>query len=322
MPRPTSSTTLQRPELAQIAWEIIVDGGADRGFVGTQVMPVFVVPEQSMDYPKIPLEAIIKEVDLRRAPRSDFARDDWEFETGTFKAQEYSFEHVIDDVEAALYSRYFDAEEVGAVIVADKILRAHENRVVSVLETGAADLNVTVEWDNAATATPQADVDAGKTAMRTSRGILPNAIAMGWSVFNKVLLTAELKEAFKYTNPIEIGAMEAKRNLLAQYFGVDQVIVGNAQRDTSKKAQTTVLADIWDDEYVHLLAVSGGGNSLREPVIGRTFMWDVFGGGDSVLSMESYRQEEIASDVIRGRSYTDEAIIFSGAKFKLGNITT
>lgn len=317
MPRPTSSTAIQRPDLGAIAWEFLIDA-EDRGFIGASVFPVFEVPEQSSDYPIIPIEALIKDVDLKRAPRSDYQRDDWEFETGTYKAQEYGFEQAIDDVEARLYNRFFDAEVIATQIGIDKVLRAHEKRVAAVLETGAADTDVTTEWDTPATATPLADVELGIEAMRAASGVVPNVVAMSWSVFKTVLRTEEIQNTFRFTNPIETGTMEAKERLLAQYFGVDRILVGGGQKDSAKKGQSSVLADIWNPEFVHLLKVSDGGNSLRDPVIGRTFLWSEDAPG--IVVTESYRQEEIRSDIIRARMHTDEAIIFAGAHYKLGNI--
>ncbi len=144
MPRPTSATTVQRPDLGVLAYEYLLEG-SQRGFIGTQVMPIFEVPEQSADYPKIPIEALIKVQDTKRAPKGDYPRGDWEFETGTYKCQEYGWEEPVDDVEARLYQRFFDAEMVSMEIGIDRILRGHEQRVATALETGGSDSDITHE---------------------------------------------------------------------------------------------------------------------------------------------------------------------------------
>lgn len=319
MPQPTNATTIQRPDLGALAYEYMLEG-SQRGFIGMDVMPVFEVPEQSADYPVIPIEALIKDQDTKRNAKGNYQRGDWEFETGTFKCEEYGWEEPVDDVEARLYRRFFDAEMVSTEIAIDRILRGHEKRVAAVLEAGAADNSVTNEWDDASNATPQADVESGKTAMRSASGLLPNAVAFSYKVFRNVLMTAEIKDAFKYTNPIEIGNMEAQKSILAQYFGVERVLVGNAQRDTAKKGASFTLADVWDDEYCHLLRISNGGPQLREPVIGRTFLW--FEDAPQAVVVETYREEQRRADIVRARQHVDEAVIFANAKYKLGNITT
>jgi hypothetical protein len=317
MPRPTSATTLQRPDLGTLAYEYLIDG-PNRGFIGLDVMPVFEVAEQSADYPKIPIEALLKDKDTKRAPRGTYNRGEWEFETGTYKAEEYGWEEPVDDVEAALYRRYFDAEMIATEICVDTILRGHEKRVIAALEANAITGNITTEWNKATTATPRANIETAREAMRAAYGILPNAVAMGYKVFRSVLNTSELKEALKYTNPIEMGSEEAQRRILSQYLGLD-VLVSSGQRDSAKKGQSFTLADLMDDEYVHLIRRSTGGDRLREPIFGRTFLW--FADAPQTVVVESYREEERRSTIIRARQHVDEAIIFAGAAYKLGNIT-
>lgn len=317
MPRPTSSTTLQRPDLGSLAWEYLLDA-PNRGFIGMALMPPFDVPNQSADYPIIPVEALIKSKDTARAPRGTYNRSDWSFEMGTYTCAEHGWEEAVDDVEAALYARYFDAEAIATEIAVDTILREQEKRIAARLEAVTNTAAVTIEWSTAATATPRADVETAREAMRATYGILPNTIAMSYKVFRNVLNTAEIKTALRYTNPIEIGSEEAQRRILGQYFGLD-ILVASGQRDSAKKGQAFSLADIWDDEYVHLLNRSTGGQRLREPVYGRTFMWTQDAPQQVVI--ETYREEERRSTIIRARQHMGESVIFAGAAYKLSNIT-
>lgn len=317
MPRPTSATTVQRPDLGVLAYEYLIDAAA-RGFIGMSVMPLFEVPEKSSDYPVIPIESLVTDQDTKRTARGGYARGDWKFETGTYDCEEYGWEEPVDDVEAKLYQRFFDAERVSTEIAIDRILRGHEKRVASLL-FASANSNVGVEWSTPATATPRANVETGRNAMRAASGLTPNALVMGYVPFRNVLNTAELKDAFKYTNPIEIGGEEAQRRILAQYFGVDQVLVGGGQRNTAKKGQAFSLSDIWDDEYVALVRVSDGGQRLKEPIYGRTFLW--YEDAPQEVVVETYREEDIRSTIVRARQHVDEAVIFAGAKYVLGNIT-
>lgn len=317
MPRPTSSTTLQRPDLGALAYEYLIDA-PNRGFVGLEVMPIFEVPEQSADYPIIPIEALIKTKDTKRAPRGQYNRGDWEFETGTYSCEEHGWEEPVDDVEAALYQRYFDAEMIATEICVDTILRNHELRVKAKLEAVAATSGVTTEWNKAATCTPRADIETAREIMRANFGIMPNALVMAYKVFRNVLNSGEVKEALKYTNPIEMGSEEAQRQILGQYFGLD-ILVGSGQRDTAKKGQAYTLGDVWDDEFVHLIRRSSGNGRLREPVYGRTFLW--YEDSPQAVVVETYREEDRRSNIVRARQHVGEAVIFAGAAHRLSNIT-
>ena len=318
MPRPTSSTTIQRPDLGVLAYEYMLDSPS-RGLIGLEIMPPFSVTEPSADYPIIPIEAVLKAQDTRRTARGYFNRGDWEFATGTYSCEQYGWEEPIDDVEAALYERFFDAEVVCTEIAIDKIVLGHEIRMATLLQTGGSDSDVTTEWSTAASATPLANINAGKIAMRAASGLLPNAIAMSWKVFRNLMVTSEITTAFRYTNPIEIGGEVAQKQILASYFGVDKVLVGGAIKDTAKKGQSTVIADVWDDEYVHLLRVSNGGPRLREPVYGRTFLWSKI--GPNVVNVDMYYEDRPMQNIVRAMQHVDEGVIFTGAKYTLGNIT-
>jgi len=319
MPRPTSATTLQRPDLGAIAYEYNAEA-SQRGFIGLGLLPIFEVEEQSADYPKIPIESLIKIQDTKRAPRANYGRSDYEFETGTYACEDNGWEEPVDDSEANLYRRYFIAEEVAVKRAVDILLRGQEVRIAAMMFNSGnfTVADAAIPWNTSATAVPRTNVEAGKIAMRAASGLEPNTIAMSKKVFTYLMLTAEITTAFRYTNPIEIGGMEAQKRIMAQYFGVDRVLVGDAIKDTAKKGQVFSLGDIWDDEYVGLFKVSAGGNDLREPVVGRTFLWTADSPGNIVT--EQYREEQRRSNIYRVRHNVDECFIFQGAGYLLGNI--
>ena len=320
MPRPTSSTTIQRPDLGVIAYEYMADA-SQNGFIGLDVMPLFDVEDQSADYPIIPLESLINVPDTKRAARGNYNRSDYNFEMGTYSCDEYGWEEVVDDKESNLYGRFFDAEEVAVIRATDVLLRGLEKRIATaVFNTGnlTNTAAVTTEWSTI-TSTPRADVSAAKTAMRAASGLMPNSMVISLKVLENLLLVTEIKDALKYTNPIEIGGLDAQKRLLAQYFGVDRLLVGGALENSAKKGKSYSLADLWDDEYCGLLKVASG-KDLKDPALGRTFIWT--GDSPNVVTAEQYRQDEIRSDVYRVRhNVSDEAFIFTGAGYLLSNIT-
>lgn len=320
MPRPTSATTIQRPDLAAIAYEYMMEA-SQRGFIGLALMPIFEVFEKSAEYPVIPIEALLKLQSTKRAPDGSYPRSSYEFETDNYSCSEDGWEEKVDDVEAAMYKRFFDAEELAVKRAIDVILRAQEKRISAMMFNTGNFSNgaVGTEWSTPATCTPRADVNTGKVAMRAVGGLVPNALAMSKKVFDNVLMSAEITDALKYTNPIELGTEEVQKRLLAQYFGVDKVEVGNAIYDAAKKNVAMSITDIWDDEYVGLFKVSDGGLALKEPVVGRTFLWTA--DSPENLVTESYREEQTRADIIRVRQNTDSEFIFTGAGYLLSNIT-
>ncbi len=190
---------------------------------------------------------------------------------------------------------------------------AQEIRIAGmVMNTGNITTNqaAAAAWSVAADAKPRTDVAALKTKMRNNRGIIPNVLALAKSLFDELLLTAEITNAFKYTNPIEIGGFEAQKRIMAQYFGVDKVLVGNSIKDTAKKGQASSLSDIWSTSLVGLFKTAMS-EDLRDPAIGRTFLWTA--DSPESLIVEQYREEKIRSDIFRARHNVDEVFVYTGA---------
>lgn len=320
MPRPDSATTLQRPDLGAIAYEYLASA-SQRGFIGLVLMPLFDTPLKTSDYPVIKLEALLKLQETKRAARGDYNRSDYEFKTGTYNCAEHGWEELVDDSEAALYRRFFDAEVIAVQRCVDVILRNQEARIAAKVQNTALITNTaaaSTPWSTIATCDPRLDVKNAKNAMRLASGQTPNVMVISKAVFDTLLLCKAIMDALKYTNPIEMGGEEVQRRLLAQYFGVDQVLVGNALKDSAKKGQTASLADIWDDEYCGLYKVSSGGPDLREPCLGRTFLWTE--DSPENLVVEQYREEKKRSEVYRARQNVDEAFVFTKAGYLISDI--
>ncbi len=316
---PTSGTTLQRPDLGELVYEYI-EAPSMMGMMGLDVLPVFPVDEKSADYPVIPQEAVLKVQDTARGARGKYNRSDWQFETKTYACQERGWEEPVEDSERSNYSRLFDLEEAAALRALQVISRRQEVDIATLLfnattfsgATGA----VTVEWDTAATATPRADIATAKNAML----IYPDSAAMSLKVFENLLNTAEVKDALKYTNPVEMGALEAQRRIIAQYLGLDNVFVSNSKKDTAAKGKSSTVVDIWDDEYC-LVFKRAEGASMKDPGLGRSFLWTA--DSPNVLTTEQYREDASRSNIFRVRHNMDEVVQFAtGAGYLLSNITT
>ncbi len=321
MPRPTSSTTIQRPDLGQLAYEYMLEQ-SQRSFIGLQALPVFNVDEQSADYPVIPLEAMLKLPETRRAARGAYNRGDYEFETGTYNCEEHGWEEPVDDVEARLYRRFFDAEEVAVMRAMDVILRNQEKRIADMLlnESNFSVNDVSNEWDDASNATPRDDVKSGMNSVHSSTGLWPNALIISKSIFDNVMQSDQVTNNINYTRPILYEPMNVQRQLLAQFFGIDQILVGDAIYDSADKGQSFSSSSIWGTEHGLLARIATNAQNLREPCLGRTFLWTT--DSPSNVVVEEYREEQIRSNIYRARQYVDECFVFSGAGYLLGNLTT
>jgi hypothetical protein len=308
MPRPTSDTLIQRPDLGMLVEEYM-DQAPTMGYIGLDVMPIKTVQKQSATYPVLPKEALLKIPDTSRTPRGAYNRSDYEFENGFYATQENGWEEAIDDTERKLYASMFDAEAV-ATRRAVKIILGSQEKRISAMVFNASNFTpnaVTTEWDTAATATPVADVNAGKLSVRSACGMLPNTLIISYTTFVNLRSCDEITELIKYTFPgIDINRMT--RQQLAAVFDIPQVLVGGAIYDSAKKGQAASITDLWSYEYA-MLTVASASEDILEPCIGRTFLWTEDSAENTIV--ESYRDEARRSDIVRVRHNTQERLLKS-----------
>lgn len=318
MPTPASGTTIQRPDLGAKTQEFL--DGLD-GFISTDIFPIFPVPEKTAEIPNLPAEAMLSLPETRRAPKSAYGRSDWQFDTQNYNCEEHGWEDPVDDVQAALYARYFDAEFVSARRAAGIVKRNQEKRLADFLfnlttfagKTAA----VTTEWSTAATAKPASDVKTARMAVYDATGVMPNTVVMSRVVRENLNLVTDIIDRIKYTNGA-VDMLNLADKLIAQALGVDQVLVGNSKYNSADEGQAFAAANIWDDEYCLVCQVDNSPD-LEDPSIGRTFMWTEDADEDVVI--ESYREEQTRANVVRARQHTDEFALNLATGYLLSNIT-
>ena len=316
MPRTNS---IIRPDLGVLAYEYSL-GAATQGFIGHQVLPGFNTVLQSSQYPVIPAEAILESADTQRAPRTAYARGDWEFDFKDYTCKENGWEEPLDDTEAALFARYFDAETVAVQRATLMVLRSQERRVAAkVMDTGTfKNAAVAHAWNSYADAYPLADVNRAKDYFRFSVGLKPNALIMDEDVLKHISMCDAVMDRIKYSNPNAIRG-ELSMEQLKAYFSVPTIIVAGAVYNKAAKRRPKEIATIWPTDMIMLACISGGGQNLKEPCLGRTFLWEEDSPG--MLTTEQYREEQTRSDIYRVRQNTDECIQFTGAGYILTGVS-
>lgn len=317
MPRTSS---IFRPDLGTLAYEYSLDA-ASQGFIAQQVLPVFFTAQKTAQYPVIPAEAILEVGETQRAARSAYARGDWTFEDEDYNCKENGWEEPVDDSEAALYRNFFDAETVAVKRATLMVLRSLERRVVKrVMDTDTiSSAAVGKAWNDYANADPLADVTKAKNRFRFSVGLTPNALVLDKDVLSHVSMCEAVIDRVKYTSPNAIRG-ELTIEQLKAYFGVANIIVAGGVYNTSARNQPKKVETFWPLDRVLLACVSTGGQDLKEPALGRTFVWEE--ETPNLLVTEQYREEQTRSDVYRVRMYTDECIQFPGAGHILTGVTT
>lgn len=323
MAYPSASLGQVRPDLADSLTEL--DLAMERnGFIAYQVAPVFEASTQNGVFGKMTIEELLKERTAKRAPGAGYERGEREFTKDSFTTTEYGIEEVIDDREAQIYADWFDAELVAAEVARDDLLRAAEKRVADLIFNAttwtANTTGITNEWDDAANATPIADVKAARAAVYGATGIWPDTLIINRKVFNNLINVDEVVDRMKYQGFQDVRQGAITPAAMALAFDLRQILVAGSARNTAGEGATASLSPIWSDEYAMVCKVAETGN-VREPCIARTFHWGADGsqvGG----TIETYDEVQSRSEVVRARHDVQEKVIYMELGHLLSNITT
>lgn len=330
---PTSDTAIQRPDLGQAVTEGMV---LRSDFIALAVMPILWVPVDAANYTVLPKEYLFGVPDDARDENGNYNRDTGQFESGFYRTQDRGLETVLDDRRAARYRRLFDYELAESNRKMMEILRAHEVRVAAKIfnATNFTAHAVSNEWDDAANATPKADVVAGKKTLAAG-GIEANALVITQSTMFDLQKSADVKSHVYQLFPDAAKTGTITLDHLRSYFEVEQILVANAKKNTAKKGQAASLSQVWSNEYAMLCRVSTSPDTL-DPCLGRTFVWNEGAApSEEAIIVEEYREEGVRGNVLRVRWDADPALmqsfdedgaakskIFQACGYLLSNITT
>lgn len=317
MPAPTTSLATLRPDLAGSLTEFDLQANQG-GFVARQVLPVMNVAKSSGSYGIIPIEQLLQERDTARAPGSGYARGNWEFDDATYVTKEHGAEEPIDDSEREMYSDYFDAELIATARARSAVLVNAEKRAAAAVFNAStwngAALTTTVgtAWATIASSTPIVDVENAVIKVYEGSGLWPNALVINRLIFRKLRNTTEVINRIQSSGAgSPTKASDITVDMLRAVFDLDYIIVAGGTRNSAIEGQSAVPGQIWGSGYAMVCKIATT-NDMREPCIGRTFHWAQDGSmPDGVI--ESYREEQKRSDIVRHRHQVAEVILYPEA---------
>lgn len=150
---------------------------------------------------------------------------------------------------------------------------------------------------------PISFIDDRKTEMQEATGRTPNRLALGANVFKALKHHAAILDRIKYggttANPASVNL-----NVLAQLFGVDQVVVLNS---IMNKAGFGADADMQfiGDPNAFLLAYATDTPSVEEPSAGYIFTWDMLGDGQILPILKYLGDNGTHTEFIEGLMASD-----------------
>lgn len=304
-----SSATLN-PVLSALAVKFMQDSKA---FVGLRLFPLFLTGEVSAAYYVMNEENLLNiPRNIQRGPSSPYNRSAMKLGSDTYNCREFGHEEPVDDRERKKYARSFDADRAAMRRAVNILMMNHEIRVKDkATGAGVPTAGVGTKW-NAANSDPVGDVDVAKDSIQKNTGMDANTMVISRDVFTVLKEHDAVIDKIKYSEKAIITPQ-----LLAAVFGVENLLVAGTIENTAAEGQALTPNYIWGDSVV--LAHVDPTPDLMAPNFGRTFGWVGEVGSEGVL-IESYRQDEIRSDVHRARQDTDEKVIGSKAGYWISDV--
>jgi hypothetical protein len=316
--RPTSATTVQNPVLAQYITEYMETAGNQ--LAGTQCLPVYGVADRVGDIMIARREEMLgDQLDTARAPGGTYNRAGWEFERTSFSCTENGLEYPLDNVEVSQYSQYLPILELNGRIAATNLLKAQENRIEAELFNATTfsgyTAGVGTEWSTS-TATPLADINTAKTAVRDNTGGQEaDTMVLSRTNYNHLLHTVtEISGKLQYVTPLDFMPFEAQKRALEEYFGLN-IIIGGAYYNSGLEGASATITAVWSNEYCLVFKKS---MSPGEPGIGWTLLWTA--DSPSNVVAETYEEPQTRSNVLRVRQHTQENVFCAEFGYLLSNI--
>lgn len=134
----------------------------------------------------------------------------------------------------------------------------------------------------------------------------PNKLCVGANVFAALKHNAAILERIKYQGSQENPA-SVTTNVLAQLFGLDEVVVSEAVYNKAQFGETDDFAFVCSPNDALLLYVTDM-PSLEEPSAGYTFAWDMLGNGNYTPVLHFEGAPATHAEYIEGLLATDHQI--------------
>lgn len=333
--QPQAGVTL-RNDLRELVEEISFD---ELNLQAEKILPSMGVGERAASYPVLPREAKMKIPDTSRSPNGTYSRGQWEWGTSSYTTEEYGHEEAVDLTQALENKNYLDEEEVSAQLAKEGLLLARESRVATALFnetafegtaipnpsgdifTAATNCLLTVkeEMDDATDAEPYAVFDLAWKVLRGKNGMAKDQYSaiMSDDLVDFILRTDEVMNSVAYVEPVVRMSKERKRQFLADYLGIKEIVPISSIFDTSGLSQSANIAKFWSNEYCLLAKLSDGRKTFRERCIGRQVVWTKYSPN---YIIEDYPEPQKNSRVIRAREYrgivinTDYGVLLKNMK--------
>lgn len=289
-------------------------------FISDRVFPIVPVAKQSDKYFTYTRSFWNRVEAQYRAPGTESAGGGYELSTATYSCDVYAFHKDVDDQTRANTDAPLNADVDATEFVTRQLLLKREVDWASKYfstsiwantdQTGVASgptTNQFLQWGDE-DSVPIQDITGQRTTILQSTGYEPNTLVLGAKTYEALTVHPDIVDRIKYTQG---GGAIVTTQLLAALFGVDNVFVTKAIKNTAKEGQTESSSFVMSSTGA-LLVYAARSPGLRQPSGGYTFGWQIPGGsGGGTPAIYSFRMEHLKSTRVEGEMAYDQKLVAS-----------
>jgi len=247
--------------------------------------------------------------ETKRANGATYGRVELYMDDLAYNCSNHGLEGQVTDEDIANYASEFDAELEKTQGIKLKMQLAREKRIKELVFNTTTWTGAALYTDNSAAPWDAAGSDiigqlrAAKEKVRANTGRMPNSLIIGEGSMNNMLANTALIARFP---GIPVLTESIFRSRMAELLGIQNLLVGQAVYNTADEGQDFTGGDIWPDDYAMLAVLGTETTPMVQGHLGRTIIWDEY--VSDIEYIESYREEQTESEIIRCKEYIDEKI--------------
>jgi hypothetical protein len=265
------------------------------GYVADKVFPVLPVTHQASTYYTYPRAAFNRPMVKQRAPGSEVEYADYEIKTATYETVVYALGKQIDEQIRKNADPMINLDVEATMFLTNQMLLKKELLWANAFFTDSAGWTTTLQgvssgpttgqfqqWDQTGS-NPIVDIRNAARSMRLASGNVIGSnknlkLVLGRPVYDAILDNAEIVSRIQYSVKQQGEAAVVTKDVLAQLFEVQEVLVMDAIQNT---AAETLPTDSETNAFIGgnnaLLLFVPGTPGLRSPAAGLNFTWSDYG---------------------------------------------
>jgi len=312
---------MSNPTLSQVHVDAILTNAsvayiqnADN-FIASKVFPIVPVDKQSDLYFKYTKEDWFRDDARVRADGAEAAVSGYGLTTDSYFADVYAVKKAVGDQLMANFDTPLDPLRDAAKFTSQLLMNRMEAQFITDYVTtgiwgtdytgvaGSPSAGEFKQWSDTANSDPIEDIEEAKADILSATGFEANKLVLGYEVYKTLRNHPDIIDRVKYT-----GRDVPDTQYLAQLFGLDEVLVAKAVKNTAAEGQTGSFDFTFGKTA--LLVHSAPQPSLLAPSAGYIFQWrGVSEGLGLTVGTKQYRLEQNAATYVESQLAFDNKLV-------------